>query len=208
MKAIYKLATAAVLLFVATASHAQSDKQDMIGLRAAQKVKQMTNYIEYMANKSNSYEDRMEYRTLALNLFIGHGEPYQLNDTIREGVYMQITSKYRKKPTERLMKDYFKGLVNMRYSKVVIESTDIKDIKVSELKKVGEHEYECTCTFIQAFCGYRDGRPVYKDITKKRVTCHVFEEETVTVTETGDIQTKYEYIVLLGDVEALETRAA
>lgn len=196
---------ATILLFMASLTYAQSNVEDLIAKRAQQKVKQMTNYVEYMANKDESLEDRKEYRTLALNLFIGHGEPYTLNDTTRKGVYMQITSKYRKKPTERLMKDYFTGLINMRYNKVVIESTDVKDIKVSELRKVGENEFECTCTFVQAFCGYRDGRPVYKDITKKRVTCHIFGEETVKVMANGEIKTFYEYIVLLGDVEALET---
>lgn len=196
---------ATILLFMASLTYAQSNVEDLIAKRAQQKVKQMTNYVEYMANKDESLEDRKEYRTLALNLFIGHGEPYTLNDTTRKGVYMQITSKYRKKPTERLMKDYFTGLINMRYNKVVIESTDVKDIKVSELRKVGENEFECTCTFVQAFCGYRDGRPVYKDITKKRVTCHIFGEETVKVMANGEIKTSYEYIVLLGDVEALET---
>lgn len=196
---------ATILLFMASLTYAQSNVEDLIAKRAQQKVKQMTNYVEYMANKDESLEDRKEYRTLALNLFIGHGEPYTLNDTTRKGVYMQITSKYRKKPTERLMKDYFTGLINMRYNKVVIESTDVKDIKVSELRKVGENEFECTCTFVQAFCGYRDGRPVYKDITKKRVTCQIFGEETVKVMANGEIKTSYEYIVLLGDVEALET---
>ena len=196
---------ATILLFMASLTYAQSNVEDLIAKRAQQKVKQMTNYVEYMANKDESLEDRKEYRTLALNLFIGHGEPYTLNDTTRKGVYMQITSKYHKKPTERLMKDYFTGLINMRYNKVVIESTDVKDIKVSELRKVGENEFECTCTFVQAFCGYRDGRPVYKDITKKRVTCHIFGEETVKVMANGEIKTSYEYIVLLGDVEALET---
>lgn len=196
---------ATILLFMASLTYAQSNVEDLIAKRAQQKVKQMTNYVEYMANKDESLEDRKEYRTLALNLFIGHGEPYTLNDATRKGVYMQITSKYRKKPTERLMKDYFTGLINMRYNKVVIESTDVKDIKVSELRKVGENEFECTCTFVQAFCGYRDERPVYKDITKKRVTCHIFGEETVKVMANGEIKTSYEYIVLLGDVEALET---
>lgn len=205
MNTLYKMVLATILLFMASLTYAQSNVEDLIAKRAQQKVKQMTNYVEYMANKDDSLEDRKEYRTLALNLFIGHGEPYTLNDTTRKGVYMQITSKYRKKPTERLMKDYFTGLINMRYNKVVIESTDVKDIKVSELRKVGENEFECTCTFVQAFCGYRDGRPVYKDITKKRVTCHIFGEETVKVMANGEIKTSYEYIVLLGDVEALET---
>lgn len=205
MNTLYKMVLATILLFMASLTYAQSNVEDLIAKRAQQKVKQMTNYVEYMANKDESLEDRKEYRTLALNLFIGHGEPYTLNDATRKGVYMQITSKYRKKPTERLMKDYFTGLINMRYNKVVIESTDVKDIKVSELRKVGENEFECTCTFVQAFCGYRDGRPVYKDITKKRVTCHIFGEETVKVMANGEIKTSYEYIVLLGDVEALET---
>ena len=196
---------AIIILFASTVSYAQSSKSDLIARRAQQKVKQMTDYVAYMANKEKPIEDRKEYRIAALNLFIGHGEPYIVNGASRKGVYMQITSKYRTKPTQRLMKDYFTGLINMRYSKVVIESSDIADIKVSELKKVAEHEYECTCTFVQAFCGYRDGRPVYKDITKKRVTCRIIEEETVKITETGDIETEYEYVVLLGDVEALET---
>lgn len=196
---------AIIILFASTVSYAQSSKSDLIARRAQQKVKQMTDYVAYMANKEKPIEDRKEYRIAALNLFIGHGEPYIVNGDSREGVYMQITSKYRKKPTQRLMKDYFTGLINMRYSKVVIESSDIADIKVSELKKVADHEYECTCTFVQAFCGYRDGRPVYKDITKKRVTCRIIEEETVKISDTGAIETEYEYVVLLGDVEALET---
>lgn len=203
MKTLYRITIVAILMLMTSVTYAQSE--DLIAKRAQQKVKQMTNYIEYMANKEKSLEDRKEYRILALNLFIGHGEPYTVNDAPRKGVYMQITSTYRKKPRERFMKDYFTGLVNLRYDKVEIESTDIKDIKVSELKKIGENEFECTCTFVQAFCGYRDDRPIYKDITKKRVTCHIFGEETVKVQENGEIKTSYEYIVLLGDVEALET---
>ena len=196
---------AIITLFATTVSYAQSNINDLIAARAQQKVKQMTDYVAYMADKEKPEEDRKEYRILALNLFIGHGEPYIVNGASREGVYMEITSKYRRRPTHRLMKDYFNGLINMRYSKVVIESSDIADIKVSELKKVADHEYECTCTFVQAFCGYRDGKPIYKDITKKRVTCRIIEEETVKVTTSGDIETEYEYVVLLGDVEALET---
>ena len=82
---------ATILLFMASLTYAQSNVEDLIAKRAQQKVKQMTNYVEYMANKDESLEDRKEYRTLALNLFIGHGEPYTLNDTTRKGVYMQIT---------------------------------------------------------------------------------------------------------------------
>ena len=36
------------------------------------------------------------------------------------------------------------------------------------------------------------------------MTCRIFEEGTVKVADSSDIETGYEYVVLLGDVEALE----
>ena len=194
-----------VVSFFAILTYAQSNINDLIVGHVQQRVKQVNDYIAYMADNGRPIEDRKEYRNLALNLFIGHGEPYIVNGASREGVYMRITSKYRKRPIQRLMKDYFNGLINGRYSKVAIQSIDISYVKVSELKRVSEHEYECTCTFTQAFCGYRDERPVYKDITKKRVTCRITEEEIVKVSTSGDVETVCQYLVLFGDVEALET---
>lgn len=114
---------------------------------------------------------------------------------------MEVTSIWREKPSQRLMKDYFTGLMNMRYSKVTIESTEVSKIEVSKLKQIDEGKYVCTCYFEQAFCGYRDGRPVYKDITRKKVKCYIVEE--VILDDQGGEQ--HEYIVMLGDVTALET---
>ena len=89
----------------------------------------------------------------------------------------------------------------MRYSKVDIQTTDVADIQVSDLKPVEVTEngivYECTCYFEQAFIGYVDNVPKYKDITRKKVTCRVLAEMTTD----GE-----EYIVTLGDVTALDTR--
>ena len=192
------------IIISATLAYAQPNNENAMTIRAVQKVKQLADYITYMADKEKPIEDRKEYRQAALNLFIGQGKSYIVNGAPREGVYMLITSKHRKRAVQRLMKDYFTGLINMRYSKVVIESSEITDIKVSELKKVADHEYECTCTFVQAFCGFHDGKPIYKKIPHKRVTCRIFEEGTVKVADSSDIETGYEYVVLLGDVEALE----
>ena len=192
------------IIISATLAYAQPNNENAMTIRAVQKVKQLADYITYMADKEKPIEDRKEYRQAALNLFIGQGKSFIVNGAPREGVYMLITSKHRKKPAQRLMKDYFTGLINIRYSKVVIESSEIADIKVSELKKVADHEYECTCTFVQAFCGFHDGKPIYKKIPHKRVTCRIFEEGTVKVADSSDIETGYEYVVLLGDVEALE----
>ena len=47
------------------------------------------------------------------------------------------------------------------------------------------------------FIGYRDGIPVYKDITRKKVKCYV---------EVQDAEDGLEYVVLLGDVHAIDTK--
>lgn len=179
-----------------TATTLPPELQEMLGRRAAEKVKMMTDYIGFMADKEKKLSTREYYKTQALNLFVGAGYKYVQDGIERDGVTMQTTSKYRKNPRSKLMRDYFDTVIGYRYQKVQIEATDVADIKVSRLKKVGENEYECTCTFDQAFCGYRDGRPVYRDITTKRVVCRVILEETVDGVEA---------VVLLGDVYAIET---
>lgn len=192
-----------VIILSATLAYAQPNNEDAMTIRVVQKVKQLTDYINYMADKNMPIEDRLEYRQAALNLFIGQGESYIVNGSPR-GVYILITSKYHKKPVVRLMKDYFTGLVNLRYNKVNIVSVEVvNDIKVSELKKVGEKEYECTCT-ISAFCGFHDGKPIYKKIPNKRVTCRIFEEEAIRISSSGQTDKEVKYTVGLGDVEAIE----
>ena len=169
----------------------------MIKVRAAEKVKQMCDYIEFMANPENNIDIRKRYKGKATKLFVANCEKYEEDGIIRNGVVMEISSTYRTKPRRRLMKDYFIGLMNMRYEKVVIQSSDIHDIQLSQLQKIDENTYVCTAVFVQVFVGIRDGQPVYSDRTKKSVKCYVYREETVD----GD-----EYIVKLGDTRALETK--
>lgn len=58
--------------------------------------------------------------------------------------------------------------------------------------------YVCTCYFEQVFVGYRDGRAIYKDITRKKVKCYI---------EIQDVEDgPQEYVVLLGDVQAIDTK--
>ena len=164
--------------------------------RAQQKVAQMNDNISFMADKNKDLNTRSYYRGKALKLFVERGEPYEEEGAYNSGVKMQTTSVYRKKPTTRLMKDYFTGLINLRYSKVDIQSTKVNEIEVSKLQKIDDNKYVCTAYFEQIFIGYRDGRPIYKDRTRKKVKIYVLAEETLDGTE---------YIVQLGDVTALET---
>lgn len=187
-----------MLLFVGASAFAQTDAglSELMKQRAQQMVAQMNDYISFMADKSKTVNTRIYYRGKALNLFIEKGEPYEEEGIHNTGVKMETTSKYRKKPTSRLMKDYFTGLINLRYSKVDIQSTKVHDIKISDLQKVDDNKYVCTAYFEQKFLGYRDGIPVYTDRTRKKVKVYIFSEETID----GE-----EFIVMLGDVSAIET---
>lgn len=197
MKSLYRIVIVFVLSVFATASFAQQDIEEMIKFRAAEKVKQMCDYIEFMANPQNGTEVRTKYKGKAVRLFISNCEPYEEDGIQKKGVEMEITSTYRTKPKRRLMKDYFTGLMNMRYPKVEIKSSDIHDIQMSKLRKIDENTFVCTAVFVQVFVGYQDGKPVYSDRTKKSVKCYVYREETMD----GE-----EYIVKLGDTKALETK--
>ena len=187
-----------MLLFIEGSAFAQNDADisELMKQRAQQKVAQMNDNISFMADKSKDLNTRNYYKGRALNLFIEKGDPYEEEGIRNTGVKMETTSVYRKKPLRRLMKDYFTGLVTLRYSKVDIQSTKVHEIEVSDLQKIDDNKYVCTAYFEQIFIGYQDGKPVYKDRTKKKVKVYILAEETI------DGQ---EFIVLLGDVTALET---
>lgn len=187
-----------MLLFVGASAFAQNDAgiSELMKQRAQQKVAQMNDNISFMADKSKDLNTRNYYRRKALNLFIEKGEPFEEEGIHNTGVKMETTSIYRRKPSRRLMKDYFTGLVNLRYSKVDIQSTKVHEIEISDLQKIDDDKYVCTAYFEQIFVGYRDGIPIYKDRTRKKVKIYILAEETI------DGQ---EFIVLLGDVTALET---
>lgn len=176
----------------------QNAVDEQIKRTAAQRVAQMNDYISFMADKSNDMETRQYYKKQALNLFAGRGYNYEENGVNKEGVRMEITSVNNTRPRSKLMRGYFNGLMNLTYQKVSIQSTELASIKVSNLQKVDNNMYVCTCYFDQVFVGYRDGRPVYKDITRKKVKCYI---------EVQDVEGgPQEYVVLLGDVQAIDTK--
>ena len=154
MKHIFKISIVFAISFFVTNIYAQSSTlEEQIRMRAAEKVDQLCDYIEFMANPENPKDIRnRRYRSKAVKLFFANCEPYEEDGIRNEGVAMKVSSIYRSKPTRRLMKDYFMGLINMRYSKVIIQSTDIHDMDVSQLHQVDENMYVCTCCICAGFC--------------------------------------------------------
>lgn len=200
------------LLVVSGSAWAQTE-QDMQVLKqhAKEKVKQLNDYISYMADPHEKEGNRYFSKEQAQKLFINDCNQYKeiieykdgtKKEVWREGVTMEVASLRRRTPRQRPMKEYFRGLINMTYKSVTIETTDIADMRVSKLQKYGVDEngkmlYICSVYFDQAFIGHRGDGGVYKDITHKWVVCYV-QVDQVLDEKTGE--TYPEYMVKLGDV--------
>ena len=172
-------------------------------------VEIINDYVSFMADKSKSQETRYYYRKKALPLFIGNGYEYEENGVTKQGVMMQTTSVNRPGVTNTLLRDYFSRLVNLRYSKVNITSTEIAGMKVSDLKKVDSSDnktlYMCTCQYVvyYRFDGGLDRFDnAYVEKSTKRIVCYVELDETeIDATDRPNC----EYKILLGDVESIST---
>lgn len=199
-----KLISSAFFLLVSTSICAQI--QEELNEQAKTKVKevvaQMNDYISFMANPKKDTEMRHLYRKQALNLFIGKGYDYEEEGIEKEGVLMEVSSINRKRKSSKLTRIYFSGLIKMGYSAVEIKSTKCYDIKVSNLKKIADNEYVCTCEFEQTFRGFGDGYVYGPEVTRKRVKCYV----TIEPIEQNKDGKSVEYKLRLGDTSVLETR--
>ena len=205
MNTILKFALVSMVVLMSSISISAQDynynEEIQLQQRAKMRVKLMNDYVSFMADKSNSVDTRYYFRKKALTLFIGKGYEYEENGITKQGVMMQTTSVNRPGVVKNmLLRDYFTHLIDLKYSKVNITSTEIAYMKVSDLKKVDSSDneilYMCTCQYVQYFRGeYGDGS-LYKDKTTKRIVCYVEVEET---------EDSREFIILLGDVEAIST---
>lgn len=202
MKTIFKFALVSIVILMTSISVGAQDydKDKILQQRVKERVKLMNDYVSWMGSKEQSEEARNYYRKKALPLFIGKGYEYEENGVTKQGVMMQTTSVNKGSVKTDLLRNYFSRLIKLKYSEVNITSTEIADMKVSDLKKVdssdGKTLYMCTVQYVQYFRGkYGDGY-VYADKTTKRIVCYVEVEET----EDGQ-----EFITKLGDVEAIST---
>ncbi len=178
---------------------ASSEDKTIVSRRVAETITILNDYIQFMADKKMPLSKRKTYRDKALSLFIAHGEAYEENGMVKNGVTIETTSRYRKTPKHRLVRDYFTGLLNLKYPKVSVTSAQIADIKLSDLKKIGDTEdgtvYEGKCYIDQTFNGFRDGMAMYREMTKQTVRFRIIIDNPIDM----DL-----CIVLLGDITAIE----
>ena len=190
----------AMLKAIPMSAQTDSQKEEMLKTRAKEKVGQFCDYVSFIASKKKNLKTRLYYVDKAKNLFLNRGKALFDEDgsMVRDSVIMQVTSLKAKKPRNVYLNKYLPNLANLKYPQVEVTSTDVAEMKVSNLHKIGDGLYTCTVYFYQYFVGKADNRVVYKDKTNKRVQCYIIEEET----EDG-----LEYVVLLGDIYAGTTES-
>ena len=190
----------AMLLAIPMSAQSDSQKEEMLKTRAKEKVGQFWDYVSFIASKKKNLKTRLYYVDKAKNLFLNRGKALFDEDgsMVRDSVIMQVTSLNAKKPRNVYLNKYLPNLAQLKYPEVEVTSTDVAEMKVSNLHKIGDRLYTCTVYFYQYFVGKADNRVVYKDKTNKRVQCFIIEEET----EDG-----LEYVVLLGDIYAGTTES-
>lgn len=184
-------------VWLAAPAVAQPAISEQVKRKVQETVSQLNDYISFMADPQKEREVRQYHKKQALNLFIGKGDAYEEDGDRKDGVFMEVSSVNRRRPSRQLMRIYFNGLMNLMYQRVEISATKVYEIQVSDLKRIRDNEYVCTCDYEQTFRGFREGRLVYGDKTRKRVKCYI----TIEDTEDG-----LEYKIRLGDTTALETR--
>lgn len=210
-KIVVSLLLAMSLIPVNTFAQSEHD-MEVLKQHAREKVKQLNDYISYMADPKEKQSNRYFSKEQAQKLFINNCNQFkeilEFEDGTKEeiwrkdGVIMEVASLRRKTPRPRPMKEYFRGLITMDYKSVVIETTDIADMRVSKLQPYGRDEngeimYVCTVHFDQIFHGLTPEGRKYEDVTHKWVVCYV-KVDSVLDEETGE--TYPEYMVDLGDV--------
>lgn len=186
-------------LMICTLAFSQDIDDTIIKCRIPEMVCQLNDYISFLADKKQSLNKKLLYKEKALNLFMGKGYEYEEDGVKKEGVTLEVASKNRKQTRRLLIRDYLENLINRLdgYTDVKITATEIANIKLSDLIQVSTNLWVCQCDFNQAFEGMRGGRPVYRDITTKRIKCYV----TVEDTEDG-----WEYIIKLGNIYAIDLK--
>ncbi len=184
-----------------------AEEKELLQTRVKNKVDEYQYYLKQLSDKlSTSRAVKDNAYTLALKLFIGEGENYEVfdedlcRDVMKSAVRMEISSKYRSTKSRIMQKRY---LINLRENRTYsqIEITDADVVRIDNIHRVGNH-YECMAYFCQKFVGFRDKRIAYSDITTKKVRVII---QAIQIPK-SDGSTETIWNALLGDIYVIETR--
>ena len=146
------------------------------------RVADFQNYLYIITNKSLSIEERREAVEQARGLFF-------------EGAKMQVTG--RNNSTKRVpIGAYLNSLLSLnQYDKVEVTNYDVAT--VSKFEKGKDGNYYATATYFQKFEGFKDGKAIYGDRTRKDIS--------VTGTVGNQAMKSDDMKIFFGDVTVRET---
>ncbi len=144
---------------------------------AKDKVTQLGDYINIISNTETERPEQHKAINQAVNLFL------------KESSTVEVTSVNRPeaKPNVYPIRNYLNKLTSLKYDKIEIAWSEIGYI--SQLYSGTDGNMYATATVKQRFTGIIENRPVYQDVTIKRVEV-VFKNTQVT--RAGDIIDKFE----------------
>jgi len=156
--------------------------------QAIQKTNELTSYIGTITNKDiKENEIKMEATDLAVDLFISEDKIVEVSNANRNEV----------KPFK--IRDYLNKIRVLAFTKVEITFYDVQYI--SNFKKGPDGKYYGVITFFQKFTGFKEGKPVYTDVTQKNI--EVVIDKVTTIFGSKKVE---RWNVMLGDITVKETK--
>ena len=181
---------AALFLLTSFAAAAQCDglppKADEYSAQALQKTTYLSNYIQIICDNKSSLLKSSGAVDLACKLFLDENRVVQVSSTTRSNI-----REYR-------VRDYFKHLQLLGYTRVEIKWVEIG--YVSQLRRGVDGNFYGVITIKQKFTGYKNDLPAYEDITEKHIEVVL---KQVSVAQAGNSMKCWD--VLLGDINVEET---
>lgn len=163
---------------------------------AKDQVEYFINCLERITDQNYGIDKRRRKIKDALDLFIGEGYPFKLDDIEQEAVKIEITST-TKSDTTYYIRHYLHNLCDIAdkyYTYVSIKAVDV--LKCSDIKQYNDTLYVCTVSFTQKFFARRGEVSQYADYTRKHVKVFLMP---------GYDNEGYGLVAKLGDVSASET---
>lgn len=151
------------------------------------KIKQLENYIQQISNNKTDAFTVNQLIESTLNLF-------QDPDTR----FVEVSTKNSEIKKRKKIINYLKSLNALQYDDVRIEWAEIN--YTSDFYLAPDTTYRATVVLSQIFEGYKDGRPIYKDITTKRAEIILKKYEK---TINGNSEENWD--VFLGDISVEHT---
>jgi hypothetical protein len=151
------------------------------------KIHQFNSYLKILCDKTATLDEQDNAVDQAVKLFVDDAtiETSSVNSNVKGHFKVH---------------DYLENLKNLRYDKIDITWTRVE--YVSDIRIGADGKYYGAISFEQTFRGYRDGRLVYEDVTKKTAEVELkMYEKNYHGNAVG------QWDVLLSDIEVLTTKS-